>query len=1152
MAKITINTKKQLRANKNEIAKQSMVNIVKVVVNKKVAWEVTATPRNLLNIEIKEGFVTNGVAEFVIDNFTDDVISVEFRAGGRNKQEILEKSKLFYATAIKIEGKNSDIISIRKINDKTHGYSLVTKKGGIVDIEDLIKKGYRLYVAGAYSASEARKNSTTLYKTSSSQKFQKVLNELTSGAYEILKGKEITLEESQKIGSRMGQWKTGMSHTEECGLVAAFYVGKWNVEGVEHADGKAFARDVKVASVLSNDKYEVTRNAVEGILIQNRPFTVCKTEAKVTNANYIKNKVLFDAGGHGNVVWINREEVTPEIQNEFNKLFNKGKKSEFEGKVIIIKPSHVEADLRNIDYYTDMNGLKAAYDLRRDSGFNILAIDKPLKGNRTNTNMQQLETFAAINPEATKQLMKEIASAYNKNAVHSVLRQKPSVPTLKEMEQMYTTGIIKAIAPTFALQNKKIFGTIADQATKAMVKAVNGLNYEIPGQSRILQMDFAGDFGTRVLPVGTCFAPGIKDRVIVATRSPKQYTGEFLSLINLTQKEVMDHIGNNKTLTPAQKKAIKREFRLLSESCIVIAAYEEYKEATGGADVDGDTLTIVTYRKFAQIIKKAKDSGVYSTAIKVESEKVHQEKDMVFNLSTLHTAFVKLISNGNLSIGEVTYMNNFMLGCLFDLLNGKDDAAKEFFKYAGNDGNGDGEYTKLPRKYNKKLKMDTVVVSFGLLERMVEEIKSMKLSMDNMIAALDDLNAAFMMLQMETIDAAKKGTRVPVPYVGMLNVFTQASKTPIAIELGIRAKEGDEAKLFKKTDDGVYYRLEQRSGWVQEGINRNGEPIMKYIHQDLFQEIRVDIAREVMKMARSLMRRYNNAKYNDDISTIFIAAKDQAERETVRDLIELKKIYNTINAGVIENEEEEPFYKTYIAALANTTRLVTQNLTDIERATLAEAISMPSSDISSHSSFALNTLKEEFIKMATEYFAEIDVAGEKLEFHKNIKEGDVLNFELGIFKDEENEKFAATKADINGEFTIKEINGRLYATKNIVDLIPEVELTNDIVFRMDFDAHSKEVRKALLEAETVEFKIVFGKGNLVFADGKQIGKFITVSGMTELNALYDGAVGKVKNVMVVEETTNDGTTKNMLVGIMELDNNSTPDLEGEEMEFFEL
>src|SRR5690606_1178560 len=187
----------------------------------------------------------------------------------------------------------------------------------------------------------------------------------------------------------------------------------------------------------------------------------------------------------------------------------------------------------------------------------------------------------------------------------------------------------------------------------------------------------------RVLPAGTCFAPGIKDRVIIATRSPKQYIGEFLLLTNLTKKEVMDYIDNNKTLTPAQKKALKREFRLLSQSSIVVPAYEEYKEATGGADVDGDALTITTYRKFTKIVKKAKNSGVYSTAIKVESKKVHQEKDMVFNLSTLHTAFTKLISNGNLSIGEVTYMNNFMLGCLFDLLNGKDDTAKEFFKYAG-------------------------------------------------------------------------------------------------------------------------------------------------------------------------------------------------------------------------------------------------------------------------------------------------------------------------------------------------------------------------------------------------------------------------------------------------------------------------------------
>lgn len=1144
--RIAIKTQKQLRAAKNDISRKQSTNIVKLVFNRSgLHFELTQAISNSLELDKKPGFVLDGITELTVENFTDTIIAAEFRGSGnqQQKQEVTQKANLFYFAAVKIDGRNSDVISLYKRNGEIIGYSHVTKQRGPVSLERLKECGYGLYIGAAYSPSEARKNTTTLYKTDSSKELEKKMDKLTFGTYTILRGKEITLEESQKIAARMGQWKTGMTHMEDSKLVAAFFMGKWNVDGIEHADGKAFARDVKVAKVLSNEKYEIVRNAVEGILIQNRPFAICKTEAKVTNDGYIKNKILYDAGGHGRVIWINREEVTQEQQREFDKK----DKGEYAGCVVVVKPKDVPEDLRLVDYYTDLNGLKASFDLRRDSGLNILAIDKPLKGGTVNTNMQQLETFAMANPVATKQILKEIASDFNKSKMYSVLNLKPGVPSIKDMEQMYTAGIVKSIAPSFALQNQKVFGVIADQTTQAMVKAVNGLNYKVPGQSRIMQMDFCADFGVRVIPAGYCYAPGIKERILIFTRNPKQHTGEFLILKNLTRKELFKMIDENEQLSKAQKKVLKREYRLLSESTVVIPAYEQYKDATGGSDVDGDTLTMVSYRKFTKLIKKAiKENKIRPTAIQVETPKVEQERDMKFDLKAIHTAFVKLINNGNLTIGEVTYMNNFLLGLLFDLMNGNSAAALEFFKFAGNNGKGEEEYYACPRKYNADLKMNVIDVSFEILEGMVENIKEMELTMANMIAALDDLNAAFMMLQMETIDAAKKGTEVPVPYKGLLNKFQQASKTRIDVDLGVKVRDDldeDAAKLYKKTNEGVKYLVEQRSGWVQEGVDKNGEPIMKYIHQDLFHEIRVEIAREVMRIARVLKRKHDSTRYSEDIANHFIAAKDQAGEKLVHDLIELKKMYNTVNAGIREDVTEEPHYKVYMEALANTVRLITASMDDADRAELVEAICVPRTDHGSkYSSFAMSTLKEEYLKMVARNFAEIDIAGEPLMVRKNVEEGDVLSFNFGVAKD--GDRLAATRADISGEFVIRKINDRYYATKKIEELIPAVEMNNKIIFRADVSANPHVVKEALLNAEKVELKIVFGEGNLVVADGKTVGKFITVSGMTELNELYDGAVGTISNVMIVEETLNDMVTKkDVLVAVMERDSLITPEEE---------
>lgn len=1150
MAKVTINTNKQLRAVKNELTKKVSVNTLKIVVlNDSLAFDVTKTVSNSLDLEVGSKVVPFGNTEMFVDNFTDSIVSVEFRPIGNKaaKREGFSKSVLFAFVGIKFDGKKTDVVSISKSGDKIFAYSFMTKKRRQVDLRELAAQSYTFYTAGAYSASEARKYTTTLYKCKNSREVEELIDELTYGALKQLKGKEMTIEELQKAAARMGQWKTGMTHTEDCEMVTAYYINKWKIGATEYADGKGYARDIKMAKVLSNEKYEVTRNATEGILVQCRPFSVNKVEVKVTNGKYIKHKILFDAKGEDNVIWLNREEITPEIQREFNKLFTK-EDSKFAGKVVVIKHKHIKEDLSLVDFYTDLNGLKASYDLRLDSGFNILALDKPLKGGVVNTNMQQLESLIMADPIETKNVLTNIATAFNKSSYYSVLNAKAKVPSIKEIQQMYTAGIVKNIAPKFALQNKKIFGTIADQAVQGMVKRVRGLNYQVPGQSRIMQMDFGAEFGTLILRNGEAYAPGVKERWILATRNPKQHTGEFLLLKNLSREEVMNRI---KELIKVKEfaKLLMREYRLLSDSAVVVPAIEEIKDAIGGADVDGDTLTLVFHRKLTAIIKKAIKSGrIKSTAIQVENESPKQEKDKVFGLRSIHTAFVELVNNGNLTIGEITFMNNFILGLLFDMVQGKGkEAAIEFFKFAGNNGAGTDAYLPLDRETLKDIDMNKIHVSFDEMDRVVSNIKSMELTEQNMIAALDDLNAIFMMLQMETIDAPKKGTTVPVPYEGLLNDFQQNSKTKLDIDLGIVNRdlemqhEDQETGLvvdgYKVTNDGVKFLVEQREGWHVVGYRRNGEPIMKYFHNDVMHEIRVEIAREVMRTARTLRRRYDNAKYSEDIQQFFISAKDAAGARLVYDLLELKNLYNSINAGVSQNEEEEsPFYNDYIDALANTVRLVTAHMDDVARAELVEAVSAPAStNRSTYSSFAMNTIKEEYIKMVTRNFADVNVAGERITHQENIKEGDVLEFKFGVAKD--GEKFAATKENITGTFTVAKIDDKFYAVKPIEEVLPEVKFTNEIVFRAS-DQDLYALRQALVNAENVELKIEFGKGNLIIADGEVVGTFITNSGKSGLNKLYENSVGKVKRAMLVEERMNSGKMKEVLVVV--LDCNEAP------------
>ena len=355
--KVTIKTKEQLRGHKNVLAKKDSMNMVKIILSKDgIGFELTKAMSNGLSLDKKKTFVLNGNTEVMVDNFTDTIISVKFMANDSSddqKKNILGMSGLFRTVAIKLDGRKSDVISIAKSPKGLVGYSFMTNKRFLINnLDELKRQGYNLYAAGAYNPSESRKATTTLYKCDHhSKEVADLINKLSYGAFNIMVDRAITLEESQKFAARISQWKTGMTHMEPCNMVAAYYIDKWKIEDTEYADGRALARDVKVAEVLADDnKYNVDRNATEGLLIQCRPFSVVKTEAKVTNASYIENKILFDAGDHDNIIWINREEVTKEIQEEFNKLFIKGETSTFRGKVVIIKPKEVKPYLKNIDF----------------------------------------------------------------------------------------------------------------------------------------------------------------------------------------------------------------------------------------------------------------------------------------------------------------------------------------------------------------------------------------------------------------------------------------------------------------------------------------------------------------------------------------------------------------------------------------------------------------------------------------------------------------------------------------------------------------------------------------------------------------------------------------------------------------------------------
>src|SRR5690606_28333070 len=97
-------------------------------------------------------------------------------------------------------------------------------------------------------------------------------------------------------------------------------------------------------------------------------------------------------------------------------------------------------------------------------------------------------------------------------------------------------------------------------------------------------------------------------------------------------------------------------------------------------------------------------------------------------------------------------------------------------------------------------------------------------------------------------------------------------------------------------------------GWIKVEDSSTGAPVEKFFHNDPLNELRLEAARDVMRIARQLRKKYESTSFDKEVIQLFIAASNAVDKKLVRDLVELKKIYNSINAAVVDQEEKDKEY----------------------------------------------------------------------------------------------------------------------------------------------------------------------------------------------------------------------------------------------------
>lgn len=1124
MAMVNIISKRQVEVLRRKITdKGAGITSTLLRVGKKVTPGVIAVPggRETREFELRRELVmTSRKTARLFDNFTDEIITVDFEnvksidTWGYTLAAIgTGLDRKFYLFREE-EGTMYDILS-----DEIVGMSLISNADGSM------KEGVVLYSGkegGQLSSpSQSRKSNITFKRINGRKNVQDALNELTYGAFEIMDGKEMNLSGIVKGAARLSQYKAPQClELAEVGTMAVF-MGKFkNEAGNDYKDGSADIAADFLAQAFNKalEGYNFTTRSVLGIGVQIRPW-MSKVMAISKERAYIDEFVKTQ--GFESVV-IDRNNVSKEEQENFNLAFEG--KGDYKGKLVVVTDKPLSW---KIDVMSDLNGIKAPWNLTKSSGLNLLDMTKGNHGNEANTSKQMLQTLIHADKDMGKNWISEQGKKHVEDAFNRTFTKGATPPSMKEMARPNLSTLAPKIAPTFAIEkHKRLFRSISKNFLKGVLRDTNKLSFRVDGGNYQIIPDFGMDFGVELLDKGEVFLSEAfeyftenetakENMKVTLIKYPKICVTEFAQERVVGLEEMIEKIEAS-NMTERQKKVVKKAYQTIHSGIIVVPAIELYKNLLAGMDFDFDGLSAIFDKEFNSIV-----SLVKPIAVKIMDEAIKLEDKQIFGATSGWTAFRNLVASANKSIGEITIMNDVIVA----LMNNP-EAAKEVLSAAFGGDHTVEAYNPLTITKGEK-DMALVEIDAYLTESIVGQIKACKLTEDNTRRMLFDLDIVFRRLQEKTIDSAKTNEHVEVP-VDINEFATLQSQQDINVEFDWDADV--DVKNFKAEGGmlhgGVFYSINKdASGWKEVGSRKDGTPIEKYVLSDVFQEVKIDVAREIMKKALKLRAKKQELS-PDEMAVYQEWDKKEGSASIVKALIQVKVMYNDITGIWMSDMEEAKTeeerdvlndkYKADITCLGNVARRVTKDLSMVDRATAAQWVAKDSS-------FAFSVLPVEFLAMVNERYSEINWAGEKLFISKNVNEGDILNFVSGQASGKDG-VLAVTTEELNGSFEIKSHDGKLYASKPVADFINEPEVNeSEVMFRVKPSRNfCEDTLKKLKPGAKITLTANPKDGDSIFADGEFVAKLDCPDSGGAFTKLYNKADGTLKTLSIGKINTRDG------------------------------
>ncbi len=438
--------------------------------------------------------------------------------------------------------------------------------------------------------------------------FYDILNRLTFGLLDRLTKKIRLANKPKKIAqlsTRLAQIIAPAVEGKKLDVFAV-YMGIYNPLW----DGQIYVQNFYAADWFA-DRIDHRRHVwvdpkvVVGMTCQSRPH-MCKGNASVVSREYLDE--FFRLRGW-DVVVLQRDKITEEEQDAFDQgVWSKGEAGPFAGKLVVIVDDMESFRKKGIQAFTDLNGLKETFDLRRKSGWNVLDTTEEGDG-WVKTSTQAGASYLVADEDAYTKLFNELAGAMIQRKVDDLMSDVGRAPHGDDFhEGTDLTQMIVRLAPKFA---RNLWGPawkhVVDQAAKGLSRKIGRCNVDAEGCYEVLVVDPSIDFGFHTLEmkdgVMQVFCKAMHGQDGVLKRYPKA-NAYGVSVAHPVTADDFERKAKETNLSDSQISLLLERVNALPEGAILVPASQDAMDKHDGWDYDGDHVQIDLDPRTVEIVKK--------------------------------------------------------------------------------------------------------------------------------------------------------------------------------------------------------------------------------------------------------------------------------------------------------------------------------------------------------------------------------------------------------------------------------------------------------------------------------------------------------------------------------------------------------------------